>query len=295
MVMTRGGRRKALPLAFLVCAQVVMLAQPANETLEVSLTLSGSLEAGRRVSDNFLMTEEQWFINSTFTQSSNFRLVREPSGRVGGAPTSLFDAMSAQDSLFEPIVSPFDAVEFKLWGQIAVVTCGGGGIFAHDLSSVRKGPAINVPPGLPSTFVPNVNMTDVSSLANRGTFFIRACDKRPDQLLVYYMPPAGLFEVPGAPTVKCNDQYSYERPPAEDAQYQPYLLSAKYRKAVAAECPGATPAEGMAFLGSVSWNGLNTGAKPRLEAAYEGEEGVPSGQEPFHGHTLKLTLDIARR
>ncbi|MCI0412260.1 hypothetical protein L0222_05590 [bacterium] len=118
-----------LILAFLSAAFAV------DETIEISLKLTGKLKVKRRTSDNYMMTVENWRIDSDYTQSSEYTLVRDPSGRIGGVPTEFYGVMEARNMLFEPTLSPRDKVTFRLSGQIDVNTCQD---FSDPLSSSAR-------------------------------------------------------------------------------------------------------------------------------------------------------------
>jgi len=279
-------------------ASMPATAQPVDEVIEATLSLSGRLEAKRRVSDNFSMTVENWVMDSDYTQNADYTLVRETSGRIGGVPTYFFGTMEDRNMLFEPTLSPFDVVEFKLTGSIKVTGCAS---LTDSLSAHRESgyvPGVNQPMSMPpgvSGSMPNMGF--IEGLANRGAFYFERCGRQGDKVLVFYLPPPGLFQVPGAGPITCNDEYAYERSAGEAGQYNPYLFTEKYKKAVKSECSSgsASITEDMAFLGSVSWSQLADQEEVRLQRTYQGEEGVPSGDEPWEYNKLYLTLDINPR
>jgi len=129
----------------------VLIAAPqaVDEVIEVSLNLTGRLEAKRRTSDNYPMTVENWTMDSDYAQTTDYTLVREPSGRVGGVPTFFFGVMEERNMLFEPTLSPFDAIKFNLTGSIKVTGC----VSLLDPLSARNEsgfkPGVNPPPGIP--------------------------------------------------------------------------------------------------------------------------------------------------
>lgn len=138
-------------------------------------------------------------------------------------------------------------------------------------------------------------MAGVAQVANRGTFYFEQCRTQPDKVLVYYLPPVGMFAVPPRGPIECNDEYSYVREAHESAQYDPSLLSKKYQAAAKAECSAgaADIADDMAFLGSVRWNTIKDGTEVRLQKSYFGSDGsLAAAEEPYSDHDLKLTLDI---
>lgn len=277
-------------LEYLLCCVMFIIFTTAafavDEAIDVSLSLTGTLKSKIRDSGNYSMYIQNWTIESEFTQSSEYTLIREASGRIGGVPTFLYGAMESRNALFEPTVSPLDPVTYSLRGNLKVTGC----VSLNDRLSSGSHTNVQLPPGLPPGISSQVNMGGVAQMANRGTFFFEGCRTDPEKVLIFYIPPEGLFGVPGAgPFPDC-----YEREATESGQYRPYLLKNQYKAAVQAECSGGSSVitEDMAFIGSVTWEDLKQQTSAHLQKHYFGSEGNMAEQETYEDHDLTLALDL---
>jgi len=257
-----------------------------GDTLTLSVQASGSIDVVKRESDNFDMAIEDWTIAMTFSQPTQFTMIRK-AGKIGGAPAGLFQMIVASgESLFQPIPSPFDAITQNLTGQIKVSKCVSR---TFPLSKGMKTP--KAAQGIVSIPLESLGMVD------KGTLFVQGCSTNPDKVLVFYLPPPGFYNAPKRGPIKCNEDYTYEQDESPGVLYDSSLLEASYATESKAACESyrAENTESLAFVGSASWRGLAGGATVTLQKSYTGTDGQQANMsEPFSKITLSLTVVLQK-
>lgn len=255
---------------------------PPDET-EIAVRIAGTISVSGRNSDDFAMTREQLSLTSGFYQTLNFRAVRLPSG-FGGAPSGMFSLLSRED-LSGAVPALTGDMELNVGGELSVVTCGRT---PRPRALLRQG----LPPELTR------EAAAIMPAVDRGTFYVQGCSVNPDRLLVFYMPPPGLYTIPADGPVRCNDEYTYERELGGGSVFDAALIQDEMTSRVTQDCaaPPGGDADTMVYMGAVSWRALTGGQRLALIRTAAGTDGNPqAADEPHRSMTIDIVMELVSR
>lgn len=274
----------ALVLSFGAAMGATFVVAQTSDTIDMSVTVTGSMDYQAYQSASFEMSQEAWRLRSDFTQSTEFTVLRPAPDRIGGAPSAFFSMMrEGGDDLYQPILSPFDPFTRNFTGEIRVTGCAPT--------------TISVAAGMPSQITAagfTVNLPAGMDAVDKGTVFVQACSRN-RRMLVFYLPPAGMYNVPETGPLACTPEYAYEQAGGPSAMYDPSLVDGRYAASLEAACPGhpREPSESMAFMGSVDWDEFVTGTTftfDRTDTGLDGTKGV--ADEPWRELTVRLRMEL---
>jgi hypothetical protein len=284
----------SITLAIFMFFAAISAAIAQQESVEVTIRVTGSIDDYRRDSDNYMQTVVQTTTNSKFTEESKFTLFRDTaSGDIGAMSMNDLQriaATTAHVNLMEPTFAFEGTTQHSISGTIKVDTCiprGGVHVEAPVGSQARI-------PGAPANLPPGMSLPSGMTLPNieRGIYLFQTCSSDKNKVLIFYSPPEGFFQIPAASPIHCNDGYSYEREEGPSEQYKSYLLENDNKQALAGACPGHPLPEDLSFLGAVNWSDLKAASTNSLHRTITGTEGSPSAEEFHEKQTLKVDLDL---